>query len=181
MKKWLAVVLACIACLALAGCAKSGGGTYSNILDYANRNGYNNWSYKCGDVADVTTEMVYSYFSGKYLDFTGQGYIQKDIWQPAVDGEIMAVFTCPERGEASVFVSLELVSLQETGSDGVAFYVTADCGNSYLYNVTLRGEELTAEQSFTVDVEKGQEICFVLSALTSNSGDKTRVDIRVEI
>lgn len=152
---------------------------YNNIEDFANAQGYKNWEYFCGDVEDEVDYMVYSKYSGKYLDFTGQGFVQKDHWMPAVNGEIMVAFKAPKAGNINVTLKVDLLSLQEIGSDGIAFYVTSDNNSSYFYNATLRGENLSAETTFQCQLEQDERIYFIMSALTSNTNDRSRVEITI--
>ncbi len=152
---------------------------YNNITDFANDQGYKNWEYLCGDVEGELSYMVYSKYSGKYLDFTGQGFIQKDHWIPSISGEIMVAFKAPKNGKINVTLSVGVLALQEVGSDGIAFYVTSDNSSSYFYNATLRGETLSANTSFECELKQGERIYFIMSALTSNTNDRSCVDITI--
>lgn len=153
---------------------------YNNIEDYADKQGYKGWEYYCGNVDEGLQYMTYSAFTGKYLDKTGEGYIQKDIWQPSASNEIMASLTATASGELKIFFELELISLQGTGSDGVAFYITTSQTTEYTHSVTLRGTTLSASDSFALSVKQGEKVYFIMSALSSIQNDLTRVEIKAE-
>jgi hypothetical protein len=185
MKKLFAIMLiVLVVCISAIGCEKTNSSNdetvvYSNIDDYADCNGYKGWSYFCGDIESELYPMVYTPFLGKYRDNIGEGFVQKDIWQPSVNNEIMICFTSQQDGKTLININVELLSVQETGSDGVAFYLSKDMGNSYIYTKTLRNDTLFAKETIEFEMKNGDSIYFVLSAINSSQNDKTKVDIRI--
>ncbi len=154
-------------------------GVYDNILDYANRQNYHNWSYLCGDVENELKMMVYNDLNGKYLDYSGEGKIQKDQWMPATNNEIMACFTASSTATIKVKVNLELLEAQNVGSDGVAFYVKASDNSSYLLSTTLRNEINYYENEFEYHLKKNEKMYFIMSAIMSTANDRTYVHINI--
>ncbi|MDY2888019.1 MAG: hypothetical protein SOU19_00460 [Candidatus Caccosoma sp.] len=152
---------------------------YDNIIDYANRQNYHNWSYLCGDVENELKMMVYNDLNGKYLDYSGEGKIQKDQWMPSTNNEIMACFTANSTATIKVKITLELLELQNVGSDGVAFYVKASDNSSYILSTTLRNEITSYENEFEYHLKESEKMYFIMSAIMSTTNDRTYVHISI--
>lgn len=162
---------------------------WSSVRDLSDRQGYRNWYYYCGDADQPGTLALMSFndyygrWSSKYQQLYFDTYMWSSVWLP--DGQtgmgIGMGFLVPATGKLSVKANVTLLSNRDNNAaDGVVFCITdktgLPLGNNNLTITPDMGAQ-THTINMTLDMEKGDEVLFMLFPNTNNNNDFTDVEI----
>ena len=161
--------------------------TFNSRADLSSCQGYRNWYYYCGDPEDQLSLMTYNSFYGRWCSKYNTTYTDTFMWGVSwlpdhIAGAGVGMgFKAPATGKIDVYVMVRLLAPQYSNSgDGVLFVISNQVGDMY-DSISIRpqdgGKDMEYEE--TIEVEKGDEILFMLYGNLNNTNDVTDVDITI--